>query len=215
MNPRRKVDKAAPGIPVVSDRVRVTERMQLNPEPLKVVDESRRRFWEELADEVKLDVAGRFRKRWTSAETVRVISARPDETYEDVAKEIDRTPGAVRYRRMAMVHLIREEHGAPERVQAYETDPKANHKFHDYWQVHRTMRDLGLYDLPAWQQIQLARELRQPTKSWRGDGTSAALSNGDFLKEVRDRVRQLISEARAAQPRPATDKKPGGQRGRA
>jgi hypothetical protein len=200
----KKENRDGVAVPAPSSRVRATRRMQLNPEPLKVVDATRRRFWEELAGEVQISVADRFRKRWTLAETVRVISARPDETYEDVAKEINRTPGGVRYRRMAMVHLLREEHGAPERVHAYEANPKNNHKQHDYWQVHATMKELGLYDLPAYKQIELAKELRQPSKSWRGDGTSAALASGDYLKEIRDRVKQLMREARAgerSQPR--------------
>jgi hypothetical protein len=197
VTPRKRVSQDGDAVLAPGDRVKLTSKMQLNPEPLKVVDISNRRFWEEMAAEVKLDVAQRFRKRWTKAETLRVISASPEETYDDVAKEINRTPGGVRYRRMAMVHLLREEHGAPERVQAYEADPKAAHKFHDYWEVHNTMKELGLYDLPAWQQIDLAKELRQPSKSWRGDGTSAALANGDLLTEVRHKVMQLIEEAKA------------------
>ena len=180
------------------DRVRKTERMHLNPEPLKVVENNRRRFWEQLAAEVQIEVAQRFRKKWTKAETVRVISAHPDESYSDVAKEINRTPGAVRYRRMAMVHLLREEHGAPERVQAYEADPKSNHKQHDYWDIHITMKELGLFDLPVHQQIELAKELRQPSKGWRGDGTSAALAGTDYLSEVRERVKELMRDANAS-----------------
>lgn len=192
----RSRDSRDNAVPDSSSRVRVTERMQLNPEPLAVVDESRRRFWEELADEVQINVPGGFRKRWSKAETVRVISARPDETYEEVAEELDRTPGGVRYRRMAMVHLLREEHGAVERVRAYEADPKANHKQHDYWDVHLTMRELGLYDLPVWQQLELAKELRQPSKGWRGDGTGAALASGDLLKQIRVKVQRLMQDAR-------------------
>ena len=35
---------------------------------------------------------------------------RPD--FSEVEKSVGRSPGAVRYRRMAMVHLLRDEHGA-------------------------------------------------------------------------------------------------------
>ena len=173
-------------------------KLQFNPEALKVVDASRRRFWEQMAEEVEIEVASQFRKRWSLAATAHVILAEPHESYEEVGKELGRTPGAVRYRRMAMVHLLRDEHGAPERVRAYIEDPKANHKFHDYYQVHQVLEGLGYYDLPVSEQFALAQPLQQPSPSWRGDGTAAALAVPKRVEVLRAEVRRLLHEARSA-----------------
>ncbi|MDQ6949595.1 MAG: hypothetical protein M3256_25945, partial [Actinomycetota bacterium] len=138
-------------------------RLEVNPEALRVVPAARRQFWEQLKDDVQIDVAEKFRKRWTPLETVRVITATPDETYEEVAADLGRSPGAVRYRRQAMIHLLRQEHGAPERVAAYLANPKGNHKQHDYYQVHKTLDDYGYYSRPVNEQWSLAKPLRQPS----------------------------------------------------
>lgn len=175
-------------------------RLQFNPEALKLVDASRRKFWEQMAVEVEVELAGKFRKRWTDAETARVVLAEPSETYEDLGRELGRSPGAVRYRRMAMVHLLREEHGAPQRVTAYEEDPKANHKHHDYFQVHRVLQQLGMYDRPVAEQFELAQPLSQPTASWRGDGSSAVAGSAANLALLRSDLRRLLQEARDAEP---------------
>jgi hypothetical protein len=173
-------------------------RLQINPEPLKIVDASRREFWERLVDEVEIETAGKFRKRWTLAETVRVVRASPSETYTDVANELDRSPGAIRFRRQAMIHLLRDEHGAMDRVRAYRDDPKANHRYHDYAQIHETLENLGYFDLPVSQQFELAQPLQQPSAAWRGDGTSAVLNDGSTVKKIRDEVRRLLSDVRTA-----------------
>jgi hypothetical protein len=172
-------------------------KLQFNPEALKVVDASRRKFWEQMADEVEIEVADQFRKRWTLPATARVILADPSETYDAVANELGRSPGAVRYRRMAMVHLLRDEHGAPQRVQAYIEDPKAHHKFHDYFQVHQVIENLGYYDLPVSEQFELAKPLRQPSASWRGDGTAAALAIPGGTRLLRDELMRLLRDARS------------------
>src|SRR4051794_33247238 len=169
-------------------------RLQLNPEPLRIVDASQRAFWEKVTDEVELVTAGKFRKRWTLAETIRVITADPSETYADLGAELDRSPGAVRYRRMAMVHLLRDEHGALDRVRAYKEDPKLHHKFHDYAQVHEALDGLGFLARPVNEQFALAQPLQQPTGGWRGDGTSAVLNGGNGVGQIRDEIKRLIAE---------------------
>jgi hypothetical protein len=171
-------------------------RLQLNPEPLKIVDASKRAFWEKVADEVELETAGKFRKRWTLAETIRVITADPSETYAEVGTDLDRSPGAVRFRRMAMVHLLRDEHDAHDRVRAYKEDPKLHHKFHEYAQVHDALEGLGILARPVNEQFDLAQPLQQPTSSWRGDGTSAVLNGDSGVKQIRDEIKRMIAEAR-------------------
>jgi hypothetical protein len=170
--------------------------LQLNPEPLKIVDASQRAFWDKVADEVELETAGKFRKRWTLAETIRVITADPSETYADLGAELDRSPGAVRYRRMAMVHLLRDEHGAHDRVRAYKEDPKLHHKFHDHAQVHEALEGLGFLSRPVNEQFDMAQPLQQPTSGWRGDGTSAVLNSNTGVRQIREEVKRLIAEAR-------------------
>jgi hypothetical protein len=181
--------------------------LQINPGPLKVVPAAYRRAWEELAKEVTIDVPAGFRRRWTRAETARVVMADPEESYEDLARELARTAGAIRYRRMAMIHLLRNEYDAAERVSLYRSDPKAHHKHHDYHQVDELMRDLGIYDMPVSHQLEIARPLRQPHASWRGDGTGAALSGGDELRELREEFRRISQGARPQDGGTSADRK--------
>jgi hypothetical protein len=56
--------------------------------------------------------------------------------------------------------------GAPEQVAMYRSDPKANHKHHDYYQVDELLRKLGIYDMPLSQQFAIA----QPRNSRALDG---------------------------------------------
>lgn len=183
-----------PGEPLEPAPVTLGRRLQLNPQALKLVPAEHRRAWEDLGRQVQLDIAGNHRRRWSDVETLRVILAGPEESYADVAEELDRSPGAIRYRRQAMIHLLREEHGARERADAYRQDPKANHKHHDYFQVDEALRNYGFQSLPVAEQFAMAQPLRQPTSSWRGDGTSKALAAG--TSALREDVQRLLREAR-------------------
>ena len=175
-------------------------KFQINPGPLEVVPAARRNAWHKLAQDVELDVPSGFRARWTHADTARVITAEPGETYDDLAAELGRTAGAIRYRRQAMVHLIRDEAGAHDRVDLYRSDPKLHHKHHDYHQVDELLEELGIYEMPVSQQFEIARPLQQPRSGWRGDGTSSALAN-DELRLLREEIRRLsrASRGRATQ----------------
>lgn len=177
-------------------------RLQLNPQALKLVPAEHRRAWEDLGRQVALDIAGKFRRKWTDLETLRVILAEASESYADVAEELDRSPGAIRYRRQAMIHLIREEHGARERAAAYRHDPKGNHKHHDYFQVDEVLRNYGIYAKPVSEQFTMAQPLRQPSTSWRGDGSSSALSAG--TAGLLGDVQRLLREVRAESERVTT-----------
>jgi hypothetical protein len=180
------------------------KKFQINPGPLRIVPAAYRKAWENIAQEVELDVPKGFRRRWTRAETVRVIMADPEESYEDLAAELARTAGAVRYRRMAMIHLLRSEYEAADRVAQYRSDPKVHHKHHDYHQVDDLLRELGVYDMPVTHQMAIARPLQQPRAGWRGDGTSAALSGTDELRDLRNEFRRITQEARLSTPEERT-----------
>jgi hypothetical protein len=171
-------------------------RFQINPGPLKVVPAAKRKAWQELAREVTLDVPRQFRRKWTRTETARVILADPAESYAELAEELGRSPGAVRYRRMAMIHLIRDEHGAQERVKKYRGDPAEHHKHHDYHQVDQLLRELGIYELPISQQFEIAQPLQQPRAGWRGDGLGAAVADAGDIHALRAEFRRLIEESR-------------------
>lgn len=174
-------------------------RLEINPEALRLVPAGRREFWEKLASEAEIGVAERFRKRWTSVETVRLVLASPIESYEEVARELNRSPGAVRYRRMAMIHLLRDEHGAMDRVTAYRSDPKVHHKHADYAQVAEVLEGLGYFDLPVREQFAIAVPLGQPSNSWRGDGSAAALAmRKSESKVLRDEASRLLQSSRVA-----------------
>jgi hypothetical protein len=174
-------------------------RFQINPEPLKIVPAAHRKAWEELAREVAVDIPPEFRQKWTRAATARVILAEPTESYEHLAKELNRSPGAVRYRRQAMIHLLKDEHGAKERVADYRSDPKTHHKHHDYYQIDELLRELGIYEMPVVEQFELATPLQQPSAGWRGDGLSAVVAGGDQIRSLRAEFRRLLDGARSAE----------------
>lgn len=172
-------------------------RLQVNPDALRLVPAEKREFWEKLAKDAEINIASQFGKRWTMLATLTVILATPDETYEDVARALNRSPGAVRYRRQAMIHLLRDEHSAVDRVEAYRSDPKKYHKWSDYAQVAEAIEQLGYFDLPVREQFSLAVPLGQPSKSWRGDGSSAALAQRKSRDgSLKEEVRRLLDEAR-------------------
>lgn len=170
-------------------------KFQINPGPLRVVPAAYRKAWEDLAKEVALDIPEGFRRKWTRAETARVILADSSESYDDLAAELGRTAGAIRYRRMAMIHLVRDEYDAGERVQQYRSDPKAHHKHHDYHQIDELLRDLGIFKMPVSHQLAIAQPLQQPRAGWRGDGTSAALAGGDELRELQAEFKRIAQES--------------------
>ncbi|GAA4003202.1 hypothetical protein [Streptomyces plumbiresistens] len=173
-------------------------RLTVNPETLRLVPAERRDFWEKLAADVEINIASQFGKRWTMLATLTVILASPDETYEDVASALNRSPGAIRYRRQAMIHLLRDEHSAVDRVEAYRSDPKKFHKYSDYAQVADALEQLGYFELPVREQFALAVPLGQPTSSWRGDGSSAALTQRKGRdSSLKEEVARLLDEARA------------------
>lgn len=172
-------------------------RLQVNPDALRLVPAGRREFWEKLAEDVEIHTASQFGMRWTTLATLTVILATPDETYEDVARSLHRSPGAIRYRRQAMIHLLRDEHSAVDRVESYKSDPKKYHKYSDYAQVAEAIENLGYFELPVREQFALAVPLGQPSKSWRGDGSSAALAQKRGRDgSLKEEVRRLLDEAR-------------------
>ncbi|MFJ1603920.1 hypothetical protein ACIOHS_11200 [Streptomyces sp. NPDC088253] len=173
-------------------------RLQVNPDALRLVPAEKREFWEKLAEDAELNIASQFGKRWTMLATLTVILATPDETYEEVARALNRSPGAIRYRRQAMIHLLRDEHSAVDRVEAYRRDRKVFHKYSDYAEVAEALEQLGYFDLPVREQFSLAVPLGQPSKSWRGDGSSAALAQRKSRDgSLKDEVRRLLDEARS------------------
>jgi hypothetical protein len=97
---------------------------------------------------------------------------------------------------MAMIHLIRDEHGAQERVKKYCHDPAKHHKHHDYHQVNEVLRELGIYELPISQQFEIAQPLQQPRAGWRGDGLGAAVADAGDIHALRAEFRRLIEESR-------------------
>jgi hypothetical protein len=141
---------------------------------IKLVPAADRDWWAKLSTGARARFAERHRKKWTDEETIRLITADPDAVdYFELGAEMGRGPGALRTRRSQMIHLIKEEYDYVAKAQAYLEDPKTHHKYADIGQVYRLLHELGVFELPVHQQFELARHLKQPSPSWRGDNTTA------------------------------------------
>lgn len=158
---------------------------------IRLVPAQDRDWWERLSDTARARFAARHRKKWTDEETKRLVLADPDkDEYYELAAAMGRGPGALRARRSQMIHLLREEYQYAEKAKAYFSDPKANHKWADIGQVHRVLGELGVLDLPVHEQFELARHLKQPSGSWRGDNSSAVeREQREVTRALRDRLR--------------------------
>jgi hypothetical protein len=168
---------------------------------IKIVPDEDREWWYSLDEPAKTRVAKRYRKKWTDDETKRLIKADPEkEDYYGLAAEMGRTPGSLRLRRQAMVHLLRDEYGYLQKARAYEEDPKTNHRLADIGQVYRNLKELGFFALPVHEQFARARLLRQPREGWRGDNTWGVLrrrrNQADAVKARFDALKQKASEKR-------------------
>jgi hypothetical protein len=141
---------------------------------IKLVPAKDREWWGKLSAGARARFAARHRKKWTDDETKQLILAAPDtEDYYQLGARMGRGPGALRARRSQMIHLLREEYDYVEKADAYFADPKSNHKFADIGQVYRLLGELKILDLPVNEQFAMARHLKQPSNSWRGDNSSA------------------------------------------
>lgn len=150
---------------------------------IKIVPAEDREWWSHLPTEARIRVADRYRKRWTDEETRRIVTADPDTTdYYALGEQMGRTPGALRWRRALMTHLLKDEYGWTAKAELYIADPKKHHKYADAGQLYRILKDLGWLDRPVSEQFALGRHLQQPKPGWRGDNTGAV------LRDKRDRA---------------------------
>jgi hypothetical protein len=160
---------------------------------IRLVPAADREWWSRLSNPAKLRVAEKRGKKWTDEETERLIRADPErDDYYHLAEAMARTPGALRTRRAHMIHLLREEYGYSEKARLYFQDQRRYHKFADIGQVHRVLAAVGILALPVSHQFLLARHLKQPSSSWRGDHTTAV------LRERRERATALKRVVRPA-----------------
>jgi hypothetical protein len=158
--------------------------------PLKLVPPEKRRFWEAIPAEPTIETATRYRQKWTDGEVKRLVTADPArDSYESLAQELDRSPGALRIRRSQMIHILRGERYAMEYVES------TDHKRADWRQVYKVLKELGTLDLPVTEQFRLAIHLQQPSASWRGDHTQTV------LKEKKAKRLRLVQEVKAMRER--------------
>ena len=134
-----------------------------------------------------------YRRKWTDDETERVIKVTPASfnSYQDFADSLNppRTAGAVRWRKAIVVALLNGESYARERAES------GNHKYHDWAQVHRVLKERGYYELSISQQMEYARHLPMPSSSWRGDGTQSVLKERNLRKlDTPAALRELIKK---------------------
>ncbi|HEX6667765.1 MAG TPA: hypothetical protein VF081_14360 [Solirubrobacterales bacterium] len=168
---------------------------------IKLVPAKDRAWWGKLSAGAKARFAARHRKKWTDDETQQLILADPDsDDYYELGARMGRGPGALRARRSQMIHLLREEYNYVEKAGAYFADPKSNHKFADIAQVYRLLGELKILELPVNEQFNMARHLKQPSKSWRGDNSSAV----EREEKARARaLRQSLEEVRRSSASPS------------
>jgi hypothetical protein len=167
---------------------------------IKLVPTSDRDWWAKLSVGAKARFAARHRKKWTDDETKQLILADPEtDDYYELGAQMGRGPGALRARRSQMIHLLREEYEYPEKAAAYSSDPKANHKFADIAQVYRLLAELKILELPVHKQFAMARHLKQPSNSWRGDNSFAV------EREDKARVRVLRQSLDGSSELPSTE----------
>jgi hypothetical protein len=153
--------------------------------PLKLVPSEKRRFWDQIPGEPTIETATRYREKWTDDEVRRLVSADPvTESYESLARELGRSPGALRIRRSQMIHILRGEPYAMEFVES------TDHKRADWRQVNKVLQEMGILDLPVTEQFRLAVHLQQPSASYRGDFTQTV------LKEKKAKRLRLVEEVR-------------------
>lgn len=166
---------------------------------IKLVKAADREWWSRLSDSAKATFAERLRKKWTDEETIALIQADPDKTdYYQLADALHRSPGSLRARRSMMIHLLKDEYGYAGKAVLYQQDRKTHHKFADIAQVHRLLEDLGIMALPVGQQFAMARHLKQPSASWRGDHSGAVLRQrradvGTMLDRLKERKSTGVS----------------------
>src|SRR5437868_2796674 len=107
---------------------------------IKLVSDEDRAWWSRLGPSAKIKFAERWRKKWTDEETQQLILARPDETdYYRLAEAMGRAPGALRWRRSQMIHILRDEYGYKEKALAYLKERKVHHKWADIGQVYQNL----------------------------------------------------------------------------
>jgi hypothetical protein len=166
---------------------------------IKLVRAEDRDWWVKLSTGARVRLAEKWRTKWTDEETRQLIEADPAaDDYFTLGALMGRTPGSLRIRRSMMIHLLRDEYEHVAKAEAYEADPKTHHKWADIGQVHRLLKEMSYYKKPVFEQFELARHLRQPNGSWRGDGTSHVVKS---RKAQADLIGRLASTQRAKKRR--------------
>jgi hypothetical protein len=177
------------GKPQSRKKASATKGRGLLPEDysdIRLIPAKDRDWWLKLSEPAKARFAERHRQKWTDEETERLVLADPDaDGYYELGASMGRSPGALRTRRSQMIHLLRDEYGYVGKAKAYLDEPSQYHKWADIGQVYATLQRLGFFGLPVHEQFAKARHLKQPSSSWRGDGTD------EVLREQRVQVEAL------------------------
>src|SRR5262245_17276041 len=104
---------------MLNRRARKPGLLPKDEQPIKLVSAERRKFWEQIPTEAKIDTAPKWRKKWSDEEVRRVLTADPStDSYVSLANELHRSPGSIRVRRAQMIAILRGEPYADEYVQS-------------------------------------------------------------------------------------------------
>ena len=158
--------------------------------PIKLVSAEKREFWQQIPGEANIETAPQWRAKWSDDDVKKVILAHPGKgNYESLAKELGRSPGAVRLRRAQMINILRGDPYAREYVES------SDHKRADWRQVHRVLKDMGYLELPVTEQFRSAVHLDQPSPSWRGDFTQTVLKGKRARRlHIREKIKEIKNE---------------------
>lgn len=158
---------------------------------IAVVKAEDREFWQKIPKEAEITTAERYREKWSDEEVRLVVNAKPSlDSYEALGGRLGRSAGAIRRKRSIMIDLLLDQYEARERAKKGKRDKH----FHDYAHVDRILRELRWYKKPVTERWDLAKHLKQPTNSWRGDGTQSVLSRRRREGEKVKQLARLLAE---------------------
>lgn len=138
--------------------------------------------------EVEIDIAPRYRKRWTDEECEIVIQATPEEypSYYELAEKLERSPGAIRLRKDMVIRIFQQKDYAIDRIHSGEA------RYHDWFQMYAVMKNRGYLSMPENERLKLARHLKHAKSSWRGDNTQRVLKGKKDQDLLYSAVRKLL-----------------------
>jgi hypothetical protein len=169
-----------------SNRQDRADFLEKNTLPIRIVPRRKRQLWEDSkSHSVHADRPPKHGDKWSEEDILRIVLAKPGtDTYQDLAKELGRSDGAVRRMRVWASHILKGEYADRWLAWVESSDPKTRANKHDVILIYKVLKEAGYLDLSVTEQFRLAQPLPQPRGGWRGDRTGEASRRRrkEFLK---------------------------------